>query len=42
MPEIDVPEKLYSQLQAEADGQEIDKMLWKMVGTYRREHNPGD
>ena len=42
MPEIDVPEKLYSQLQAEADGQDLDEALWKMVGTYRRSHNPGD
>jgi hypothetical protein len=40
MPEITVSEKLYRQLQSEADGEELDQALWKMVGTYRRERNP--
>ena len=41
MPEITVSEELYRQIQseAEADG-DIDRALWKMVGTYRRQNNP--
>ena len=42
MPEITVTEQLYRQLEAEADGQELESALWEMVGRYRREHNPGD
>jgi hypothetical protein len=40
MPTIDVSEKLYRQLQAEANTEDIDQTLWKMVGVYRREQNP--
>jgi hypothetical protein len=40
MPQIDVPESLYRQLENEANGDAIDDTLWKMVGTYRRKNNP--
>ncbi|WP_262175012.1 hypothetical protein [Haloarcula laminariae] len=40
MPRIEVPENLYRQLEAEANGDQIDDALWKMVGTYRRKNNP--
>ncbi len=40
MPQIEVPESLYRQLENEANGEQIDDMLWKMVGTYRRKNNP--
>ncbi|MBX0322311.1 hypothetical protein EGH21_04595 [Halomicroarcula sp. F13] len=40
MPRIEVSENLYRQLEDEADGETIDDTLWKMVGTYRRKHNP--
>jgi hypothetical protein len=40
MPEISVSDKLYSQLQTEADGEELDQALWKMVAAYRRGENP--
>jgi hypothetical protein len=39
MPEITVSEELYRQIQSEADG-DLDRALWKMVGTYRRQNNP--
>ncbi len=39
MPEITVSEELYEQLEAEST-EEIDETLWKMVGSYRRTHNP--
>jgi len=40
MPRIEVSENLYRQLEEEANGETIDTTLWKMVGTYRRKHNP--
>ena len=40
MPRIEVSENLYRQLEDEANGETIDSTLWKMVGTYRRKHNP--
>jgi len=39
MPEITVSEELYRQIQSEAD-EDLDRALWKMVGTYRRQNNP--
>lgn len=40
MPEITVSEELYRQLRTESTDEEIDRTLWKMVGTYRRQNNP--
>lgn len=40
MPRIDVSESLYRQLEHEAEGGDIDDVLWKMVGAYRRMNNP--
>jgi len=40
MPRIEVSENLYRQLEDEANGEAIDDTLWKMVGDYRRKHNP--
>jgi len=40
MPRIEVSENLYRQLEDEANGDQIDKTIWKMVGTYRRKNNP--
>jgi len=40
MPRIEVSENLYRQLEDEANGETIDDTLWKMVGDYRRKHNP--
>lgn len=40
MPRIEVTESLYRQLEEESDGENINDTLWKMVGSYRRKHNP--
>jgi len=40
MPRIEVSENLYRQLEDEANGENIDDTLWKMVGDYRRRHTP--
>jgi len=40
MPRIEVSENLYRQLEDEANGDDLDDTLWKMVGTYRRKNNP--
>jgi len=40
MPEITVSEELYRQIRSETTDEDIDKTLWKMVGTYRRSNNP--
>jgi len=42
MPKIEISERLYRQITAESGttGDDVDKTLWKMVGTYRRENNP--
>jgi hypothetical protein len=40
MPEITVSEELYSQIEAESSDEDVDKALWRMVGTYRRANNP--
>ena len=40
MPHIEVSDNLYRQLEDEANGEAIDDMLWKMVGSYRRKNNP--
>lgn len=40
MPDITVSEELYRQLEAEAESENIEESLWKMVALYRRFHNP--
>lgn len=40
MPEITVSEELYSQIEAESGGEDMNETLWKMVGNYRRLNNP--
>jgi hypothetical protein len=40
MPEITVSEELYSQIEAESAGGDMNETLWKMVGNYRRQNNP--
>lgn len=40
MPEITVSEELYRQLKDESRTNDINETLWKMVGAYRRMHNP--
>ena len=40
MPEISISEDLYSQIESESVDGDIDKALWKMVGSYRRANNP--
>lgn len=40
MPELSVSQNLYSQLDSEADEDNIEATLWKMVGQYRRQNNP--
>lgn len=40
MPEITISEELYQQIKAESSTDDIDETLWKMLGSYRRMHNP--
>lgn len=40
MPEITVSEELYRQIRSESGDDDVDKALWRMVGSYRRMHNP--
>ncbi|WP_436927083.1 hypothetical protein [Halosimplex amylolyticum] len=40
MPEITVSEDLYRQIETECSDGDVDKTLWKMVGSYRRANNP--
>ncbi|ELZ22264.1 hypothetical protein C475_17168 [Halosimplex carlsbadense 2-9-1] len=40
MPQIEVSEDLYRQIETESVEGDIDKALWKMVGAYRRANNP--
>ena len=40
MPEITVSEELYSQLEDESSTDDMEETLWKMLGSYGREHNP--
>lgn len=40
MPELNISEELYRQLEAEADEGDIEEALWQMIGMYRRAHNP--
>ncbi|MFC7075469.1 MULTISPECIES: hypothetical protein [Haloarcula] len=40
MPRIEVPENLYRQIEDEANGDDFNDTLWKMVGSYRRTNNP--
>lgn len=42
MPEIEVSESLYRQLEDAAAGQPIDETMWKMVAHYQRGNSPGD
>lgn len=44
MPEINVSEPLYRQLvsASEAEGEDVDETMWKMVGRYSRGNTPGD
>jgi hypothetical protein len=42
MPEITVSESLYRQLVSAADGEDLDRAMWKMVGRYSRGNTPGD
>ncbi|WP_436911549.1 hypothetical protein [Halosimplex marinum] len=40
MPQIEVSEDLYRQIETESADGDIDTALWKMVGAYRRANNP--
>lgn len=40
MPELTISDELYDQLKAEAEDGDIEETIWKMVGMYRRAHNP--
>jgi len=43
MPEINVPEPIYRQIEAAtADGDDIDRTLARMVHRYQRGNSPGD
>jgi hypothetical protein len=42
MPEITVSEDLYRQIQSAADGDDIDRTMWRMVYSYQRGNHPGD
>lgn len=39
MPELTISEDLYEQLEKEADGEDIEEVLWEMTAAYRRENN---
>ncbi|MEF8827950.1 MAG: hypothetical protein V5A49_02880 [Haloarcula sp.] len=40
MPRIEVSENLYRQIESEANNEDFNDTLWKMVGSYRRTNNP--
>jgi hypothetical protein len=40
MPEITISDELYRQIEAESSADDINETLWKMLGSYRRTHNP--
>ncbi|MFB6087870.1 MAG: hypothetical protein ABEJ85_05060 [Haloarculaceae archaeon] len=40
MPEIQISERLYRQIETESADEDFDDTLWKMVGAYRRKNNP--
>lgn len=42
MPEIQVSDSLYRQLEDACDGQEIDEAMWEMVYLHQRGNNPSE
>jgi hypothetical protein len=42
MPEIEVSEDLYRQLETAAGDEDIDHAMWRMVYSYQRGNSPGD
>lgn len=40
MPEITISKELYDQIQDESSSGDIEETVWKMLGSYRRMHNP--
>jgi hypothetical protein len=42
MPELNVSEDLYRQIEDAAGGDDIDRTMWRMVYNYQRGNSPGD
>ena len=42
MPKVTIPEALYRQIEAAADGGELDDAMWEMVHTYQRKYDPAE
>lgn len=40
MPQLTISEDLYKQLEAAADGADVEQTLWEMAAMYRRQQNP--
>jgi hypothetical protein len=42
MPEIQVSDALYRQLQDASDGRDMDTTMWEMVYRFQRGNNPSE
>ena len=42
MPTMTVSESLYRQLEDAADGDDLDRAMWRMVHSFQRGNSPGD
>jgi len=42
MPEIQVSESLYQQLQDASDGRDMDAAMWEMVYLFQRGNSPSE
>lgn len=42
MPEIQVSESLYRQLEAASDGRDIDEAMWEMLYRFQRGNSPAE
>ena len=42
MPTVTIPETLYRQLEAAADGGELDDAMWEMVHAYQQKNDPAE
>ncbi|WP_123532902.1 phosphohydrolase [Halosimplex salinum] len=42
MPEIQVSDSLYSQLEDASDGRDLDDAMWEMLYLFQRGNNPSE
>jgi hypothetical protein len=42
MPEVSIPERLYRQLEAAAEGDDVQDAMWQMVHAYQQTNDPAD